>query len=195
MGSGRPDDRKVTPLAASRQKKAPRGRPFAPGNTESQTAALIHGAYSVRMVDELALEIKAGLLARPSCPRRLVEDPDDENLEAWAATVAICRLLRSVLTTANVEEAMTEQVVEDETMTHASTLGPGSRSLRGKRKPSVLEQLARYQTQAMNLSKVLGLDAASRRAAGEEQSATVDYAKYWAARAEHQARDAEGSAG
>lgn len=168
---------------------------FKPGNTAAPVAALIHGAYSPRMVSELAEEIKADLLARPSCPRRLVEDPDDENLEAWAVAVAVCRLLRSALTTANVDEVMSEHLAEEEDFTAATQISAGHRSLRSKRKPSVLGDLHKYTTLAMHLSKVLGLDAASRRAAGEEQSATVDYAKYWAARAEQKAREAEGSAG
>lgn len=184
-------------LRAEKDGQAERGPGghWAPGNATSRTAALMHGAYTPQLVEELAADIRAGLLARPSCPRRLVEDPDDENLEAWSTAVAICRLLRSALTTGNIQDAMTEQLAEDETMTHASTLNAGSRQLRGSRKPSILDQLHRYQTQAMHLSKTLGLDAASRRMAGEDQPANIDYAKYWAARAEQKAREAEGGAG
>jgi hypothetical protein len=168
----------VTPLPRKRKQGAP-GRPFRRGDQ----AALVHGAYSPRMVDALAKEIIAGLLARPSCPRRLVEDPDDELLEAWGTTMAICRLLRSALTDQNITEAMTEQLSEDET-TVRPAMGAQERTLRGKRRPSILDQLHRYQTQAMHQAKALGLDAASRRMTGEDKPAAVDYAKYWAQRAE-----------
>jgi hypothetical protein len=180
--------------AQAQAERGPRGR-WAPGNVTSQHAALVHGARSPQMVDELAKEIIADLLARPSCPRYLAEDPGNENLELWGTAMAVCRLLRSALTTGNIEAAMTEQIAEDETSTHASTLSAGSRTLRGQRRASVLDQLHRYQSQAMHLAKALGLDAASRRAAGEDQPASIDYARYWAARAEQKAREADGSAG
>jgi hypothetical protein len=167
---------------------------FKPGNTTSRTAALQHGAYSPELVSSVAKDIIAGLLARPSCPKRLVEDPDDELLELWGTAMAMCRLLTASLTTGNVEAALTEQLTEDET-TVRPAMDAAERSLRAKRRQPVLDALHRYQSQAMNLSKALGLDAASRRAASEAQSETVDYAKYWAARAEAKARAADGSAG
>lgn len=161
---------------------------------QGNTAALRHGAYSPELVSSVAKGIVAGLLARPSCPKRLAEDPDDELLELWGTAMAMCRLLTASLTTGNVEAALTEQLSEDET-TVRPAMGAAERSLRARRRQPVLDALHKYQSQAMHLAKALGLDAASRRAAGEEQSATVDYAKYWAARAEHKAREAGGSAG
>lgn len=174
-------------LAAER---GPGGR-WAPGNQSSQTAALVHGAYAPRLVQDLARDIITELLAKPACPQRLREEPDDELLQAWATAVAICRLLRTALTTANVRKAMTERVAEDETSTHPSTLAAGRRQMRSKRTPSILDQLHRYQMQVLHLAKALGLDAASRRMAGEDKPVQIDYAKYWAARAEQRKREGE----
>jgi hypothetical protein len=184
-------DGSVTPLPGrARAKGAPRGKSFQPGNQ----AAVTHGAFSPLLVESVARDIVAGLLARPSCPRRLVEDPDDELLELWGTAMAVCRLLRASLTTGNIEAALTEQLSEDET-TVRPAMGAAERSMRAKRRQPVLDALHKHQSQAMHLAKALGLDAASRRAAGEAQSETVDYAQYWAARAAQKAREAEGSAG
>ena len=185
------EDSNVTPLPGSpRVKGAPRGKPFEPGNQ----AAVTHGAFTPELLDTVARDIIAGVLARPSCPRRLVEDPEDELLELWGRSMAVCRLLSASLTTGNIEAALTEQLSEDET-TVRPAMGAAERSMRAKRRQPVLDALHRHQSQAMNLAKALGLDAASRRAAGEDQSGTVDYAKYWAARADAKARGADGSAG
>ena len=167
---------------------------FRPGNPVSPVAAVRHGAYTPELVEAVAKDIIADLLARPSCPRRLVEDPDDELLELWATSMAVCRLLRASLTTQNIEAALTEQLSEDET-TVRPAMGAAERSLQARRRQPVLDALHKHQSQALHLAKALGLDAASRRAAGEDQSQSIDYARYWAARSEHRAQGAEGSAG
>ncbi|MHB1430632.1 MAG: hypothetical protein ACYCVZ_00730 [Streptosporangiaceae bacterium] len=140
--------------------------PFQPGNE----AGLVHGAYSPRRVEDLAGEIVRDLLESPGCPAHLKEDPDGYAylLELWGSAMAICRLLRSALTDANVLESLTETLTGEETERRPAP-GAMNRKSRSRRTQPVLDALHRHETRAANLSVRLGLDAASRARLGGPQ--------------------------
>ena len=153
-------------MAANRQAKAKghggpaRGYswpPFAPGNT----VALVHGAKSERSVAPLAEKIAAGLLTHPSCPDYLQEPAYGPVVAAWSRAEAVTQLLWQYLDGMDAERALTETITGEEDETHGEG-GSITRRSASTRVMSVLGELHRAETRAMNLRGRLGLDPVSR---------------------------------
>jgi hypothetical protein len=131
--------------------------PFAAGNT----AALVHGARSERSVAPLAEKIAAGLLTHASCPDYLQEPAYAPVVAAWSRAEAVTQLLWQYLDGMDAETALTETIAGEEDETHGEG-GSITRRSASKRVMSVLGELHRSETRAMNLRGRLGLDPLSR---------------------------------
>jgi hypothetical protein len=131
--------------------------PFAPGNT----IALAHGASSERSVAPLAEKIATGLLTHGSCPDYLLEPAYAPVIAAWSRAEAVTQLLWQYLGGMDAEKALSETIAGEEDETHGDG-GRVTRRSRSTRILSVLGELHRAETRAMNLRGRLGLDPLSR---------------------------------
>jgi hypothetical protein len=131
--------------------------PFKPGN---QVAA-VHGAYSPRRIGELAESIAAAVTDRPSCPAYLKNPEWEPRILAYARAEAIVQLMWAYIADLDMDTALADRTVSEEDEEH----GEGGRVRRRsttQRVESVLTQVHRHETRAMNLARSLGLDPLSR---------------------------------
>jgi hypothetical protein len=131
--------------------------PFTPGHEMSK----VHGAYSERSVAPLAEQIASSLLEDAGAPAYLREPGYVPVIAAWSRSEAVVSLLWSYLSGLDAEQSLTERIEGTETEDHGEG-GRVSRKSSSKRVMSVLGELHRAETRAMNLRSRLGLDPASR---------------------------------
>ncbi|MGH3220231.1 MAG: hypothetical protein ACRDPY_16265 [Streptosporangiaceae bacterium] len=131
--------------------------PFEPGNTAAET----HGAYSERRIAPLADEIARSLLEHPDTPPWIKEPAQAAVVAAWArAEAVVSRLWAYLDDQGDIVAALTEQTTSAETEEHGKT--KTVRKSISRRVTSVLSELHRAETRAMNLRSRLGLDPLSR---------------------------------
>ena len=131
--------------------------PFQPGHTLSTT----HGAHSPRTVDPLAASIVADLLASPSCPAHLKDDPERwrPTLDGWGRAEAIVRVVSAWLDGQDLSAAMAETTTALETTTEAK--GKSVKRTAGRRTQAGLDVLARWMRIARDYANDLGLSPAA----------------------------------
>lgn len=140
--------------------------PFEQGNE----AAVTHGARSERRVGPLAEAIARDLLTDPDVPPHIREPMFAAAVQAWARAEAVCRLLWAWLDGRDIEAGLT--AVATTTEEEAQTGGKVSRKSVTRSVASVLDQLRRYESIAMNLRAKLGLDPASAARVGRDLALT-----------------------
>jgi hypothetical protein len=147
--------------------------------TPGNELALQHGANSERRVGPLAEQIAAALLADPNTPQYLREPSYSATVAAWSRAEAVVELLWRWLGEHDFNAAMADATVTKED----STFGKGTSRKRTSTRhiESVLNQLHRHETRAMNLRSRLGLDPLSRARIGKDVAeAQVDLARVFA---------------
>jgi hypothetical protein len=130
--------------------------PFAEGNQ----VAVTHGAESERSVAPLAQRIETALLEDADTPDYLRAPSYLPAVRAWARAEAVASLLWGFLAGQDAQAALTETITGEET--EESSKGTVKRRSVSRRVVSVLSELHRAETRAMNLRGRLGLDPLSR---------------------------------
>ena len=138
--------------------------PFAPGNT----AALVHGAASERLLGPPAEQIAADLLASDDTPGHLREPAFAAAVSAWSRAEAVCVRLRDFLDGQSLEEALTEVTSSEED--EESGKGYARRTSTARRVAAALDMSRRWEAHAANLRSKLGLDPASAARVGRDLS-------------------------
>ncbi|MGH3276590.1 MAG: hypothetical protein ACRDNZ_19965 [Streptosporangiaceae bacterium] len=136
-----------------------------PGNE----LALKHGANSERHVGPLAEQIAAALLSDPDTPPYVREPSYAAAVRAYARAEAVVDLLWRWLAELDPAAAMADTTVTDEDT--AFSKGKSSKRTTSRHVESVLTQLHRHETRAMNLRARLGLDPLSRARLGKDIAA------------------------
>jgi hypothetical protein len=131
--------------------------PFEEGNT----AAVVHGGRSARLVDPLSAQIVAELLDGPDCPEHLREGQGRwrHAMAAWGRAEAQCILIATWIAGQDVEAALTEVTRAAETTEHRK--GGSTKRTTGKRVEAALSALDRAERRAAGLRNDLGLTPAS----------------------------------
>jgi len=146
-----------------------------PGNE----LALKHGANSPRRVEPLAAQIAESLLNHPETPAYLREPSYVPVVRAWARAEAVVSLLWDWLDAHDLDAAVADVTETDEDETRSK--GSGSKHTLSRHVESVLTQLHRHETRAMNLRSRLGLDPLSRARLGKDvASQQFDLARLFA---------------
>jgi len=141
--------------------------------------SVTHEARSERSVGVLAERFVSALLADPGTPDYVGEPSYRYAVEAWGRAEAIVALLAEWLSGMDVEAALTEVTESEETERRSK--GKTSRQLKSRRVASVVDQLHRHETRAMQLRARLGLDPLSRARLGKDVAASrLDLARLWA---------------
>jgi hypothetical protein len=140
--------------------------PFRAGNE----AALTHGARTKRP-DVLAEQFYERLMTAESTPPYLYDPSYAEAIRGYCRTLAIIKLLWDWFDRQDIDVAMADITTEDEDEERAYSRDDGedggsrrrtARRTVGRHVASVLDQLHRHETRAMNLRTKLGLDPLAR---------------------------------
>ena len=147
---------------AAKQARGYRWADATPGNE----LAMVHGASSERRIAPLADQIAAALLADPDTPPYLLEPSYAAVVRAWSRAEAVVSLLWDWLAEQDIGTALADTTTTDEDERRSRS--KSRRHTTSRHVESVLTQLHRHETRAMNLRSRLGIDPLSRARLGKD---------------------------
>lgn len=147
---------------AAKQPRGYRWPDAGPGNE----LATVHGANSERRIAPLADQIAASLLSDPDTPPYLQEPSYAAVIRAWSRAEAVVSLLWDWLAEQDIGTALADTTTTDEDERRSRS--KSRRHTTSRHVESVLTQLHRHETRAMNLRSRLGMDPLSRARLGKD---------------------------